>query len=170
MKRQVTGWKTIHVADITASLKSGLSRKLSNEDIGLPVIRSNNLIPGSGIDYSDIRYWYEEDPQGANTNNYLLRKDDILINFINSISSIGKCSLYDDKLGRKVIYTTNIMCLRVNERLILPQYFLYLTQTESLVVSSSFRVRTDVRICPGCGRLPNAPQRLCRNRVLRDRE
>jgi hypothetical protein len=39
-----------------------------------------------------------------------------------------------------------------------------------VVVSSSFRVRTDVRICSDYGRLPNAPQWLCRNRVLRDRE
>jgi hypothetical protein len=38
------------------------------------------------------------------------------------------------------------------------------------VVSSSFRVRTDVRICPFCGRRPDAPQWRWRNHVLKGRE
>jgi type I restriction enzyme, S subunit len=124
------GWRIVTVDDITAELKSGLSRKLSASDTGLPVLRSNNLIAGSGIDYSDLKYWYVNDPQGANTENYVLRDNDILINFINSTAIIGKCSIYTDILKRNVIYTTNIMCLRVKDHLILPQYFLYLTQTE----------------------------------------
>ena len=123
-------WRIASVGDIANGLKSGLSRKLSPADIGLPVLRSNNLMNGGGIDYTDIKYWYVDDPQGAKTENYVLVDGDLLINFINSISAIGKASIYHDVLGRNVIYTTNIMCLRVKRKSILPHYFLYLTQTE----------------------------------------
>ena len=123
-------WRIVSVGDVVSGLKSGLSRKLSPSDIGLPVLRSNNLMNGGGVDYTDIKYWYVDDPQGAKTENYVLRDDDLLINFINSISAIGKASIYSNLLGRDVIYTTNIMCLRVKRKSIIPQYFLYLTQTQ----------------------------------------
>lgn len=70
-------------------MKSGLSRSLSQEDIGLPVLRSTNLTD-KGLSFDDIRYWYKEDPQGADTSNYLLEDGDVLVNFINSVSQIGK--------------------------------------------------------------------------------
>lgn len=54
-------------------IQSGLSRQLRDEDIGLPVLRSNNLQDNS-IDIKDIKYWYLNDPQGANTSNYFLEK------------------------------------------------------------------------------------------------
>ncbi|UDM38148.1 hypothetical protein LIS44_14295 [Acinetobacter haemolyticus] len=47
-------------------MQSGLSRQLKDEDIGLPVLRSNN-IQDFRVDYQDIKYWYKNDPQGADT-------------------------------------------------------------------------------------------------------
>jgi type I restriction enzyme S subunit len=120
-------WNWVTIGDVITDLKSGLSRKLSVNDIGLPVLRSNNLTE-QGVDFSDIKYWYVKDPQRANTANYFLRDGDILVNFINSVSQIGKCSLYENKLKRDVIYTTNIMRLRTNDRTT-PQFFLLLTKT-----------------------------------------
>ena len=121
-------WELVKLGSVIKELKSGLSRKLSAYDIGLPVIRSNNIIDHK-VDFTDIRYWYIDDPQGANTDNYILRDDDVLVNFINSISQIGKCAKHKNALGRNTIYTTNIMRLRLNNK-ILVNYFLAITQTQ----------------------------------------
>ena len=123
------GWVQTTVGNVTADIKSGLSRKLSAEDIGLPVLRSNNLNQGGEVNYDDIKYWYVNDPQGADTSLHFLQDEDLLVNFINSIAEIGKCSIYYNKLSREVIVTTNIMRVRVRRNCILPRYLLYLTQT-----------------------------------------
>ena len=109
-------------------MQSGLSRQLKDEDIGLPVLRSNNIQDNS-IDIEDIKYWYLNDPQGANTSNYFLEKNDLLVNFINSISQIGKSAIYQNELNRNAILTTNIFRLRFN-KLINPLYIGYFFQTK----------------------------------------
>lgn len=121
-------WDLVKIENIIKFSQSGLSRKLSGKDIGLPVIRSNNLI-NNKVDFSDIKFWYRNDNQGANTSNYFLNSKDILLNFINSMAQIGKCGLYEDRLNRDVIFTTNLMRIKLNDR-ILPQYFLAHTTME----------------------------------------
>ena len=101
---------------------------LNDADIGLPVVRANNIAEGI-LDMSrDVKYWYNDDPQGANTHNYLIKKDDILINFINSESKMGTAALVKN-IDRDTIYTTNILNLRVNE-FAKSVFIYYLTQTE----------------------------------------
>ena len=94
----------------------GLSRKLEEKDIGLPVIVSNNLIDNN-LDLSDIRYWYDIDDKGANLKNYVLKKGDLLVNFINSLKQIGKTAIYRGEIKRNAIYTTNIMRLNFNSNI-----------------------------------------------------
>ena len=122
-----SGWKRVTLGSVTSDLKSGLSRKLSTGDIGLPVLRSTNLTE-RGLDLSDVKYWYRDDPQGADTSRHFLNEGDLLINFINSVSQIGKCVLYEGELGRDAICTTNIFRLRLKRRQILPEFFLALTR------------------------------------------
>ncbi len=119
-------WEIIQLGDVVTEMKSGLSRELSNEDIGLPVIRSNNLI-NNIVDYSDIKYWYTVDNQGANTENYFLSEGDILVNFINSISQIGKCAYFKNIFKRPIIFTTNLMVIRFNNSRIDSRFYLYYT-------------------------------------------
>ena len=107
------GWDIYTISDISTLIKSGLSRKLSDEDIGIPVIRSGNIQNGQFI-YSDIKYWFERDTQGANIEDYVLDSGDLLINFINSDSQIGKTAIFSD-VGRKCIYTTNILRMKLKD-------------------------------------------------------
>jgi type I restriction enzyme, S subunit len=116
-------WEVKELGCLVKEMKSGLSRELSSEDIGLPVIRSNNLIDNK-VDFTDIKFWYKEDNQGANTENYYLVEGDILVNFINSIAQIGKCAFYKDLHNRPVIYTTNLLSVRFDENKIISAYFL----------------------------------------------
>lgn len=104
-------WPIAKISDVSTYLKSGLSRRLSDEDIGLPVIRSGNIQNGEFI-YENIKYWYKDDPQGSKTEDYILDDGDILINFINSASQIGKTAIFRD-VGRGCIYTTNIFRMKL---------------------------------------------------------
>ena len=104
-------WPVVKISDISTFLKSGLSRKLSDDDIGLPVIRSGNIQNGQFV-YSNVKYWYKDDPQGSNTKDYILEEGDILVNFINSASQIGKTAIFRNT-GRECIYTTNIFRMKL---------------------------------------------------------
>lgn len=106
-------WPVVRISDVSLLLKSGLSRKLSDDDIGLPVIRSGNIQNGQFI-YDDVKYWYKDDPQGSKTEDYILEDGDILVNFINSASQIGKTAIFRE-VGRDCIYTTNIFRMKLSE-------------------------------------------------------
>ncbi|WP_436677531.1 restriction endonuclease subunit S [Lactiplantibacillus plantarum] len=108
-------WEESKLGDTLTELKSGLSRMLSNNDIGLPVVRANNINDGQFNIDSDVKYWYVNDPQGANTVNYLIRKNDILINFINSEAKMGTATIVENTPIRDTIYTTNILRARLKK-------------------------------------------------------
>ncbi len=122
-------WEVKTLGDIIIDIKSGLSRKLSIQDIGLPVLRSNN-IDNLKVDFNGLKYWYNDDPQGAETSNYFLKDGDILVNFINSMSQIGKTCMFKNEIKRNVIYTTNIMKMTLNDTMN-PHFVLYLTKTDN---------------------------------------
>jgi len=108
-------WEMRKLGEFVLSLKSGLSRMLSGEDIGLPVVRANNIVDGRLDMENNLKYWHIDDPQGAQTSNYLICKNDILINFINSESRTGTSAIVANNPARDTIYTTNILNLRTNE-------------------------------------------------------
>ena len=121
-------WEQRELGDVLENMKSGLSRMLSNNDIGLPVVRANNINDGILEMVNDVKYWYRNDPQGAKTDNYFIHKDNILVNFINSEAKMGTATIVDIEPVRATIYTTNILNLRTND--LVNPYFLYtLTQT-----------------------------------------
>ncbi|EHA6105737.1 restriction endonuclease subunit S, partial [Staphylococcus pseudintermedius] len=51
-------WEEKKISDSIKILKSGLSRELSANDIGLPVIRANNL-QDYRLVLDDVKYWYK---------------------------------------------------------------------------------------------------------------
>ena len=108
-------WDVATINSVTTFIKSGLSRRLSSQDIGIPVINSGNIL-SRGLDTKELKYWYLDDPQGANIENYLLQDGDILLNFINSAAQIGKSCIFKS-LGRDCIYTTNLFCIRVGNKI-----------------------------------------------------
>jgi type I restriction enzyme S subunit len=99
-------WDVKPLSDLASSIKSGLSRRIVAQDIGIPMLISGNIKNGK-LDTSELKYWYIDDPQGAETSNYILNDGDILMCFINSMSQIGKSCIYRD-IGRPAIYTTNM--------------------------------------------------------------
>ena len=121
-------WEVKQIDDVISFMKSGLSRKLSDHDIGIPCIRSSNIDDGK-ISSKDLKYWYLLDDKGADINNYKLEDGDVLVNFINSLAQIGKTCIYKD-IGRDVIYTTNLFRLKIDHEIMNVHYFHFITQTE----------------------------------------
>lgn len=115
-------WEVKPFNEVVTSIRSGLSRRIISQDIGIPVLISGNIQNGK-LDTSELKYWYVDDPQGANTNNYILDDGDILLCFINSISQIGKSCIFHD-IGRPAIYTTNMF--RIIPKRNYPSVFLHL--------------------------------------------
>lgn len=122
-------WEQCKLGNVIEELKSGLSRQLDNADIGLPVVRANNISDGKLDMNNDVKYWYKDDPQGADTRNYLIHKNDILINFINSESKMGTATIVDTEPDRDTIYTTNILKMKVDNTVSDSLFLLYLTMT-----------------------------------------
>ncbi len=104
-------WEVKRLGELTALVTSGLSRRLSSQDIGLPVVTSTHIQEGKLVP-SGMKYWYVEDPKGARTADYHLDDGDILLCFINSLAQIGKCCIYRS-IGRPAIYTTNLFRIKV---------------------------------------------------------
>lgn len=122
-------WEEVKLAGCVSLMRSGLSRKLENDNVGIAVLRSNNV----GERYTsneDLKYWYLDDPQGANVKNYILDEGDILVNFINSLSQIGKTCIYKKTGDLNAIYTTNLLRLKPKIELITGDFLFYLTKTE----------------------------------------
>ena len=122
------GWEKTDIGECVSSMKSGLSRLLSETDIGLPMLRSCNIGEKYPV-FNNLKYWYSKDPQGANTQNYILSDGDILVNFINSISQIGKSCIFKNGINRDCIYTTNILRLVVNNSVV-NEYLFFVTQND----------------------------------------
>jgi len=117
-------WEAGPIRSYIESMKSGLSRRITSEDIGLPVLTSTN-VKDSQLDIGELKYWYRDDPQGADTSNYILQPGDLLLNFINSIHQIGKCCVFED-IGRDAIYTTNLFRIVVNQEKTSSKFLNYL--------------------------------------------
>ncbi|PMC79912.1 restriction endonuclease subunit S [Aerococcus viridans] len=132
-------WEQRKLGDTLVELKSGLSRMLSNKDIGVPVIRANNIKNGMLDLKADIKYWYSDDPQGANIENYLVEKENILINFINSESKMGTAAIVREAISRNTIYTTNILKAQTNNDF--NSYF-WFTLTQTLQYKNSIKMIT----------------------------
>ncbi|OXX84671.1 hypothetical protein AVM15_03015 [Paraclostridium benzoelyticum] len=114
-------WESKELDELILECRSGLSRQIKSQDIGIPVMISGNIQNGK-LDTSELKYWYRDDPQGSDVDNYLLKDKDILLCFINSLQQIGKLCVYKD-IGREAIYTTNLFRIRNNDSVI--SEFLY---------------------------------------------
>ena len=117
-------WDKCLISQYISFQKSGLSRKISHEDIGIPVLTSGNIDNNSNLDIKELKYWYESDPQGANVADYILDNGDILLCFINSIEQMGKLCIFDD-IGRPCIYTTNLFRIKASANTT-PKFLYYL--------------------------------------------
>jgi type I restriction enzyme, S subunit len=117
-------WTKSSMRYVLKFIKSGISRRLTTEDIGYPVLRSTNVIDGK-LNLDKIKYWYKEDTKKVNLKNFVLEDKDIILNFINSMAQIGKSCLFVQQ-ARDWIYTTNNFRIKTKIDKLIPEYFIYI--------------------------------------------
>lgn len=121
-------WNLFFFNCVVEKMQSGISRQLQSNDIGYPVLRSNNIV-NNNVVLQDLKFWFIQDNQNADLKKLILKDGDLLINFINSNAQIGKTALYHNTLRRDIIFTTNL--LRVNIKKEYNTLFIfYKTQTQ----------------------------------------
>lgn len=86
-------------------------------DSGVLFMRSENVLNGKVVLSEDQRYIksdsYDRFPR------LQIRSQDVLINIIGA--SIGRCAIYDGRLGRAVL-NQNICLIRCNEGMLVPEF------------------------------------------------
>ncbi|MCE7064012.1 restriction endonuclease subunit S [Dyadobacter sp. CY326] len=121
-------WEQKKLGEVLQRMQSGISRRLSDTDIGYAILRSNNIFENK-IVFDDLKYWYLIDDQGVDLNKFILQENDILVNFINSLAQIGKAALFKNRINRDVIYTTNLLRLTFKNE-IFPEFIISLFYTK----------------------------------------
>lgn len=93
----------------------GISSGLSDEPIGVPVLRMNNLVEGE-VDYSDLKY-----SAGSDALKVLLEDGDVLFNRTNSIDYVGRTGIYRDK-GFQVSFASYLVRLITDNKKLRADY------------------------------------------------
>ena len=105
--------------EIISYMGSGISRPFENNNVGLPVLRSNNVSNGK-VNSKNLKYWYKNDPRGADLSKVKPCKGDILVNFVNgSRTELGKAGLF---LGapKNCIVSTHFFIVRLDKSMAYP--------------------------------------------------
>ncbi|MCF7837652.1 MAG: restriction endonuclease subunit S [Candidatus Marinimicrobia bacterium] len=119
------GWKPSPLASMRSYLGSGISRPFFDDPSqGIPVLRSNNVQDGHVVT-TDLKYWHDPDPRGADLETAKPHPGDILINFVNgSRKELGKAGVYEgDPTG--CIVSTNFFIFRPDRTIARSDYLAY---------------------------------------------
>ena len=96
------------VRNFILSYQYGLSSKATEEPIGIPMLRMNN-INNSELDTTDLKYILIHEKQ---KNKILLAKDDLLFNRTNSKELVGKTAVFD--LDEEFTFASYIIRLKLD--------------------------------------------------------
>lgn len=105
--------REVLIGDCFERIKNGYSISNSKDMGGIPITRIETIANGE-IDFNKVGYADIFDSQ--NHLEYLVKKDDILMSHINSVSHLGKvafCEFNDPEL----IHGMNLLLLRTNDKL-----------------------------------------------------
>lgn len=118
-KNNPMNWEEVKIEDIVLRLCNGKSIKQSKTHEGYPVTRIETIADGT-IDRTRMGYAGITDL--SSYGDYILHNNDILMSHINSIKHMGKCALYKKMNEEMIIHGMNLLCLRPNEKKVIPLY------------------------------------------------
>jgi type I restriction enzyme S subunit len=97
-------WEVERLDDLLVEKRYGISTSLSEEPIGIPVLRMNNLVNGE-VDFTDLKYSERKDAK-----NLTLDDGDVLFNRTNSIDYVGRTGIYRHS-GQSVSFASYLVRL-----------------------------------------------------------
>ena len=99
-------------------LQYGCSQRATEEPIGVPILRMNNL-QADGWDLSDLKY---VDITRDEINRWKLDRGDIVFNRTNSKELVGKCEVFDFDHEEIWVFASYLMRLRVDRNKAEPEF------------------------------------------------
>jgi type I restriction enzyme S subunit len=116
-------WDVVPLGAVIAEdPKNGLYKHSSAYGTGTPILRINDFSnDGNLVTSASNRVTTDTSERKI----YALRKDDIVVNRVNSLSHLGKTALIGD-LPEPMVFESNMMRFRVDENRALPRYVLRL--------------------------------------------
>ena len=115
------------IGEVFCLIRNGASIKQSNGASGIPITRietiSNRTVDRNKFGYANIA-------NAAEYQDYLLQDGDILMSHINSEKHLGKTALYRKYSDEQIIHGMNLLLLRPNTEILLPDYAMYFLNSE----------------------------------------
>lgn len=108
-------WITRSLDEILILKQYGISTGLADDQVGVPVLRMNNLVDGE-INYSDLKYSNESTVLES-----LLDDGDVLFNRTNSIDYVGRTAIYRHR-ETPVSFASYLIRLVPDPTTLLPEY------------------------------------------------
>ncbi|MFB9120834.1 restriction endonuclease subunit S [Bergeyella porcorum] len=101
-------YNLIKLREVIEYYQYGLSEKASEEDLGLPMLRMNN-INDTALNLNDIKYLKDE----KSFERFILNKNDLLFNRTNSKELVGKTAIFDR--DGKYTFASYLIRVKINE-------------------------------------------------------
>ncbi|MEK6615176.1 MAG: restriction endonuclease subunit S [Bacteroidota bacterium] len=124
------GWKSLKFGELfSESPQNGLYKSSNEYGSGTPIIRIDGFYEGVILeDYQYKRVRLTDDE----IDRYIISEGDILVNRVNSMPYLGKCGIVKH-LKEKTVFESNIMKVKLNKKVALPEYFtMYLSSKKGV--------------------------------------
>ena len=112
----------IRLGDAFSFIRNGANIKQGVKDGGYPITRietiSDRTVNREKMGYAGITDVSKYD-------DYILQDGDILMSHINSEKHLGKTAIYKKQKDEKIIHGMNLLCLRPDKDVVLPEYAFY---------------------------------------------
>lgn len=117
---------TLTLGEACIFIRNGASISQDQSSGGIPITRIETIANGE-INFQKLGYAGITDK--TRYANYYLQEGDILVSHINSLSHLGKSSIF---MGSPdpIIHGMNLLCLRPNENIVEPKYLFYFTKSQ----------------------------------------
>lgn len=101
-------YNLVKLKEVIDSYQYGLSEKASKEDLGLPILRMNN-INDAELRLNDIKYLKDD----KSFERFILNKKDLLFNRTNSKELVGKTAIFNE--DGKYTFASYLIRVKINE-------------------------------------------------------
>ena len=114
--------KTLTIDECFYQIRNGANIKQGVEEGGYPITRIETIANGR---FNRERMGYAGIIDLGKYESYLLEDGDLLMSHINSIQYLGRTVLYKRQGDEKIIHGMNLLGLKADKKLILPEYAKY---------------------------------------------
>jgi type I restriction enzyme S subunit len=123
------GWSVKGLGDlITSGPQNGLYRPASDYGDGVRILRIDSFDAGEIVKEAELKRLRLDD---ATIEKFCLEEGDVVVNRVNSPPQLGKAAIIP-KLSEPVVFESNMMRLRVNPSVLMPQVLGVMLQLDSV--------------------------------------